>query len=222
MDKYKLELLNLNLKNSFVDYCSMIATGSIVVGDPWIEGRSDVDILIVFNSDSIIPFNNIEEILKNFNFEEYYVFTPILKKEFGKNNSKYSFSNKFRSKTLFGEDLVSLSKLPSKEEALKNAIDGLHKSKERLKNYIVNSRFWDIDKVREKFWKQFKHIFMWLSVKIYCDKGIYPQNRKEVVKVILSKRISKMYEILHLINNKTKEEIVNCSKEIVNYIEEFI
>jgi hypothetical protein len=116
MDYKKLEKFDKLLRSKSTNYLSMIAVGSIITGDPYIEGRSDKDIVLIFKNNPKKDLHKVEQIIKNISFDESYLFTPIPKDSFGTANSKYSFSNAFRSKTLFGEDFVKRAILPSKEK----------------------------------------------------------------------------------------------------------
>jgi len=218
MDFQNLENLDKKLKENFPSYLSMIAVGSVVTGDPYVKGRSDKDIVLIFDRDPVDLFESIEAILGSFSFDESYIFTPIGKKYWGRPDSKYTFSNAFRSKTLFGKDFVKLAILPSGEEVKKIYSGGLESVYHRILNYLVNSKSWSAEKTRDKFWKQFKHTFMYLAIREYYLTGNYPKTRKEISERLNSKEIWRMFEVLHSIDSKSKGEIIECARDLVGYL----
>ena len=121
MGDEKLSVLNDLLVKKCKGYISMIATGSIAVGDPWIEGRSDRDILLIFGGNPSGNLLKMRDICASLYFDDSYNFTSMPRKAFGLSTSKYALSNRFRSKTLFGKDLVPLSQLPNNNMSLKSS-----------------------------------------------------------------------------------------------------
>jgi len=77
MEKFK-DVHNF-LKNSFPEYLSLIAIGSITNEDKWIKERSDNDILIIFEKFPDNYINMIKDFLKTTNFDDNYTFVPMLK-----------------------------------------------------------------------------------------------------------------------------------------------
>lgn len=73
-----LEKLHQWVLSKYDNYLSMIAIGSIAVGDAWNEGRSDYDILLIFEEYPQGRFSDLWGCLKNYNFDETYLFIPIL------------------------------------------------------------------------------------------------------------------------------------------------
>ena len=116
MELEKLKQFDNELRNLSKNYLSMIAVGSIVTGDFYLKGGSDIDIVLLLMDNFSDEMSQIKKLIERFNFDKNYFFTLIPKNQFGRPNSKYSFSNKFRSKTLFGKDFVAEAKLPNKEE----------------------------------------------------------------------------------------------------------
>jgi len=197
----------------------MIAIGSTVTGDPYIEGRTEDDILLIFNEDPLKEMSLIEKILKKSKFEERYAFSPKPKAEFGNAESKYSFSDAFRSKTLHGEDLVSQAKLPDKEKTKEIYSNGLKEVKNELYNLILNSKFWTTKKMEDKSWKQFKNLFMYLAIREYSLSGDYPKTRNEISRRLDSISIEGAFNVLHSINNQSKKEIVKCARDVIGYLD---
>lgn len=201
MDIEKLEILDRFLRESFSDYLSMIAVGSIVTGDP-------AELL-----------KEIENIITPFEFDDSYIFTSLDKNNWGVPCSKYCFSNAFRSKTLFGEDFVKLARLPPKAEVRKIYLEGLRDIFCNINDSLANLGSWSVEKVRDKFWKQFKHAFMYLAIREFFLTGDYPKTRKEISERLGSCEIRNMFDVLHSIDSRSKEEIINCAKSLVVYLE---
>jgi len=220
MDYKKLGVLNDALATRFSDYVSMIATGSIITGDPFIEGRSDRDILLVFENDPLRDLGDTRRLLTLPTFDESYVFTRIKRSDWGQADSKYAFSNRFRSKTLFGLDLVPRAQLPDKGTTRRMYLNGLEDVSQKLAIHLDNSVFWSQSKVRDKFWKQFKHAFMFLAVRDYYLTGNYPKTRKELAERLKSSEIDEAFVVLHSIDQQPKERIECCAKGLVNYLKD--
>lgn len=217
-DNKKLKALYKLLKKNREDYISMIGVGSTITGDPYIEGRTNKDVLLTFNKDYREEASLIEAIVKKFKFEQNYTFTPILKEDFGRADSKYSFSDKFRSKTLYGEDLVNQAKLPDKEKGREMYSNGFKDLKDKLNNIILNSSNWPSEKVRNKSWEQLKHVFMYLAIKEYYLSGEYPRTRNEVVNKLDSRSIEEAFMVLHSIDMQPKRRIIKCARDVINYL----
>jgi len=220
MNHKRLGELDEQLHEAFDDYLSMLAVGSIAVGDPWIEGRSDMDILLIFKPDSTIKFPQIEQILGEFDFDDTYEFTAMPRDHFGQANSKYAFSNRYRTKTLFGPDFVPESELPDDESISDIWAHGLSDDIHRLKKYVANSVFWGVSRIRKKLWKQFKHTFMHLAIRAYGLSGDYPCTRREIVDRSQSPELAEVYEVLHSIDHQEKERIVNSARGLVSFLED--
>jgi len=218
MEYKQLMKFDEKLRSFSKEYLSMVAVGSIVTGDPYIQGRSDKDIVLIFNTDPLNLIKNLEQVVKESDFDESYVFTPIPKSEFGNPDSKYTFSNKFRSKTLFGEDFVATAKLPEKKKINEIYMKGLTSTSHQIYNHIINSGIWSKEKVSHEFWKDFKHVFMYLAIREYYITEDYPKTRKEIAQRLNISEINETFNILHSIDNQPKEKIVICAKDLMKYI----
>jgi len=220
MNYEKLRKLNDVLVNQFKDYISMTVIGSIATGDPYIEGRSDKDILLIFKNSPKKSLGSIEEILSKMKFNESYNFVPIPKTVFDKaEENKYAFSNRFRSKILFGEDIMKNTKLPPQDSTKEMYEREIEKVIHKLQFGLTNSSHWSVNKVRDKFWKQFKHAFMYLAIKDYYDTQDYPRTRKEITKRIQSKEIDIVFRVLHSIDQQPKGEIIKSARGLLFYLE---
>lgn len=218
-----LEALHNFLQKQFSHYISMIAIGSIAVGDKWINGRSDRDILLIFEKISNEDLQKINLFLSSQKFDDTYMFV-LMEKDFFLKNKEHShdFSGKFRSKTLFGEDIISAKQIPSKEEARHIYMGGLEDVKHRMLRNLVNESFWSEKKIKDVFWQEFKFGLMYLAIKYHCETGIYPKNREELVSRANNKVLSEVLTTLNNIDEEKKEDIVIVASKFLGYIDKII
>jgi hypothetical protein len=215
----ELEQVHNFLKDNFQEYISLIAIGSITNDDNWIEGRSDKDILIMFES---FPNNHIQKInnfLKTTNFDDVYTFVPMLKNYWIPNRKhSHDFSGRFRSKTIYGIDLIPEKQIPSKEDAFNIYSKGLEDVKNRITRTLVNEGIWSEKKIRNVFWKLFKHTFMHLAIKHYYQTENYPNSRNKIVETINEPVLKETLDFLNDIDNREKKDIVNIGTKLLNYL----
>tara|TARA_Y100000310_G_scaffold315642_1_gene366421 strand:- start:879 stop:1538 length:660 start_codon:yes stop_codon:yes gene_type:complete len=215
----ELEPIHKYMKNTFSEYVCIIAVGSIVTGDHWIKGRSDKDFLIIFNNLPQDYIANMSLFFSKMNFDETYTFVPMKKSYWIKNkHHSHDFSGKFRSKIIFGENILPQKELPSKEETLQIYTEGLEDVKQRILRTLVNEKIWSEKKIRDIFWKLFKHGFMYLAIKYYYDMDIYPQSRKELVELTKSEVLEEVLLTLYQIDYKNKIEILTTATNFLAFI----
>lgn len=222
MELKKLQVLHEKLRKDYKDYISMIAVGSIAVGDYWIEGRSDRDILLIFNGQNFtIPF--FKKMRRNLEakagFDKTYKFVPLPKHILiGPKYNAFDFSNKYRSKTIFGEDLIPQVKLPNKKIIKEMFEEGLEKTRDKMEKSINKSRYYSQEIAQRKFWKLYKHTFMYLAIKNYYQTGFYPETRFKIAQEINSPILFETLQTLNQINKKQKQEIIHNSKNLLEFI----
>lgn len=207
--------INDNCKN----YVCIIAIGSIATGDCLIPGRSDSDFLLIFDNPLESDFTLVKSYLDKGLFDDTYNFVIFNKEDFLKNrNHSHDFSGKFRSKVIFGEDILPLKELPEREAAFKIYTQGLLDVKTRLARVIFNSGGYSDQKVRDVLWKQFKHAFMYLAIKVFLDSGLYPKTRNDIVKFLDSNTLELTLDSLINIDNKEKKELIFVAEELLIYL----
>lgn len=216
----KLEKFHLWLKEHFKDYICMIGTGSFVTGDKWIEGKSDKDIILVFEK----PYGNnifhINDYLKKNSFDEIYLFVPMLKEKYLKSRKhSHDFSGKFRSLVLFGPDIIKNKELPSTEETKTIFLKGIDDVKRRLERVLINESIWTEKKIKKTLWKLFKHTFMYLAIKYYFENDVYPIKRSDLVNLTKEPILKKTLKFLYEINSKKREELLYVAKSLLEYLE---
>lgn len=111
-----LEQLDTWLNANWPNYRSMIEGGSVAAGDPQIEGRSDWEIAIVADKISDEDMAKLHDFLATFpqddRVELVYRITDQL---LSHSDDMHYLTGKFRSKTLYGENLIDKIPLPSRE-----------------------------------------------------------------------------------------------------------
>ncbi len=208
-----LKILHDKINASCPSYISMLTVGSTAVGDKWIKGRSDYDILLIFKKDFQKHLPRISKILSTINFDDSFLFVPFNKQDYIKTTyTTFDFCNKFKTKTIFGDDISKEVKLPNKKETLKIYESDINQIITRLERRLLNSVFWSTTKTRSVFWSFFKHIFMLLAVKNYYETGSFPKSKKDIVKAVNSKTLGEILNCLNNINTSSKKKIINTSE----------
>ena len=215
-----LEKLHQWASSKYENYQSLVAIGSFAVGDAWIERRSDYDFLVIFEEYPLTIASDLEIYFKNSRFDETYLFTPLPKSAFIEpQNNSHDFSHKFRSRTIYGRDLIPEVKLPS-EEVVKSIYEmGLENTIRKMEIRIAHAMLWDNEKVRDIFWKLFKHSFMNLAIKAYAVSRSYPCTRQDVVNYYVSEELKAALEALNTIDEQSKENIVSVARGLVGYLQ---
>jgi len=214
-----LELFHNYLHENCPGYCAMIAIGSWAVGDQWIEGRSDRDTLLLFNQDFTRSIPLINKYIEQSNFDDTYMFVPLLK-EYLLRNKKHShdFSGKFRSKVLFGEDIIPLKQLPDRETTLNIIQNGFWRAEGRISRTLLNEALWSDEKIRSVLWKEFKHAIMYLAIKQYYDTGVYPPKRIDLVEASKSNVLAEVVRVLYAINTEERTVILSVASTLLKYL----
>ncbi len=217
--------LNKTLKNFHTwlkknqDYVAMLSHGSIATNDPWIPGFSDYDITIIYKKDKLENFIKAKAYLKTAKLSDLYHFYPHTITEIQRaGTNTFAFSRVFRTKVLFGKNVLQKQQIPKKKVAQELYNKELENEKLRLQVNLVNNHK-STKKVRKEFWRIFKHIFMILAIRTYAKTGKYPRTREEVVKKMNSpSELQEAWETLHHINRKTKEEIFHTGQRLINWL----
>ncbi|MBW2965756.1 nucleotidyltransferase domain-containing protein [Candidatus Woesearchaeota archaeon] len=215
----KLKELHDWMKSNCPNYISMITVGSVATGDTLIEGRSDNDICLIFENEFKEDIPKIREYVLKLNFDKEYAISTFQKEDFiGPNAISHDFSHKFRSKVLFGEDFTEKINLPNRKTIFEIYSNGLRETKEKLKQKLNYGGLWQESKVKKEFWKLFKHVFMYLSIKHYYETNIYPKTRDDLVSFLDSPILDRTLTTLKDINNKNSEEIFKVAYELSDYL----
>jgi hypothetical protein len=127
-----------------------------------------------------------------------------MEKEYWLKNKQHShdFSGKFRSKTIYGEDIIENKQIPTKEQAKIIYEKGFEDVKQRIERVLTND--WSEKKIRNMMWKLIKHFFMYQAIKKYVETDTYIKNRKDLGN-------KELLNILNNIDNIPKEELLKAA-----------
>jgi hypothetical protein len=207
------------LQEQFDTYVSMILVGSVATRDTWIAGRSDVDILILFENLQDNQNEKIQSYLSIHHFDETYLFLPMVRENWVRNkNHSHDFSGKFRTTTLFGNCIINQKQIPNKEKTLEIYTTGLEVVRRRISRTLINKGIWSEEKIRNIFWKLFKHSFMYLCIKYYHDKNIFPRTRRVLVTLSNFPVLNETLDTLNNIDSKNKSQITLTARKLLDYI----
>lgn len=216
-----LQTLHERILSTDTTYTSMMLVRSQAVGEPFVEGRSDYDIVLSFDVYNSRIQDSLSNFLRGLPFDDSYLFTPLAQGDFvGPLISTHDFSHRFRSRVLFGDDLVPITKLPSLEDSWDIYHKGILRTRRRLEHRLAHIDFWSLDKCRGEFWKLFKHSLMYLAVRAYCESGSYPRSRGDIVDYFCDERIVDVACKLYGINTASKKKMLSAGVGIVEFLRE--
>lgn len=206
------------LKENWSTYRALIEGGSVAAGDPIDKKRSDWEIAIVADEISADEKAKLREFLSTFPEDNRVMFVLRTTNRLLENrNDLHQLTGKFRSKTLFGEDLTNRIPLPDRSVIESAWSNGLKKSITRIEKFAINSQ-WDDDQVRDEFRGVFKDIFMDLQIKAWYESGTFPVTRKDVVAHYQSEELEEMWKVMHNIDEADRQTILNLAEKVSIYI----
>lgn len=213
----ELEKFHHFLKEHIPGYVSMIIDGSVAVGDTWVPGESDYDVLLIFESDYRKYIKFIREFLKASSFDDEYLFVPFLKDDYVR-SMPIRVTSYFRTKVLFGEDVTQEAELPSRENAEETFSAGLRTVCSALEHRLMSTEFWSEDKVKKTFHIYFKRALMYLAIREYAKTGTYPRTRRETAEVLNAPAVTDTLRALEDRDNLSKEEIIGIVEGLIEYL----
>lgn len=205
------------LKEHVPGYVSMIIDGSVAVGDTWVPGESDYDVLLIFESDYKKYSNSIREFLKTSSFNDEYLFVPFLKDDYIRSMAT-RVTSYFRTKVLFGDDVIQEVESPSREKAKQMSNAGLRTVRSALEHRLMSTEFWSEDKVKKTFHIYFKRAFMYLAIREYAKTGKYPRTRRETAEVLNAPAVTDTLRALEDRDSLSKEESIEIVEGLVEYL----
>lgn len=217
----ELEKLHQWLSDNVDGYVALCEAGSVPAGDAWVEGRSDRDIAIVVEKEDHEIIGKARSYLNGSDFDDSFHFFFINRSDFiASDNHPQAISSKFRGRTLFGEDVVTLKDNPPRELARELYEKGVHGLPGSIERRLLNAGYWSEEKVKDKFYQIFKDIFMYLAAKRYAETGEYPVSRRDVVSVYDYKPLKELLEVLEYYNNAEKDTIISLAEESLELLKE--
>jgi hypothetical protein len=214
------ELMRLNtwLMHRIPEYVAMVDVGSTAAGDALVNGRSDRDICLVFESEYDSALSLVRTALEEFELPAECLFATMTKAQFiGPQNSTHDFSHRFRSRTLYGDDLAPQVQLPSAEVTFRLYSTGLDKLTQDLSHRVDFCQLWPESKLRDSFYSLFKHAFMYLAIKHYHERGTYPMRRIDVAEAY-GQPLPVVLEALCKIDRLVADEMFGVAKQLREYL----
>ncbi len=203
------------LTENWSGYVSIIEGGSTSAGDPIILGRSDWEVAIVADNISEKDRISLATYLRSFPQDDRLELVYRSKEELlGNSQSSHQLTGKFRSKTLFGEDLLDQIPLPDVSIIEKAWRSGLKMTIYKIDKYTVNASIWSDERIRKAFRQVFKDAFLNLQLKSWCDTENFPVTRKDVVLAYSSPELADVWDCLHGINDANPDVILETAKRL--------
>jgi hypothetical protein len=218
----KIVQLHGALKLQIEPYVGLYETGSLTAGDPWVEGRSDRDILIVI--EGVIGNPCIETIagqLDSIGFNDTYLFNPAPKHAFLGTHSDHDIAMKFRGTTLFGPDLIAEKETPTRAFAEQWALGGLRQMAGKLRIRVLNSGCWSVEHLRDDIYFLLKQTLLFLADKKYADTGHYPRRREDVASAYASDELRALAGRMVTIDQADKASLVQIAESATTVVQQY-
>jgi hypothetical protein len=216
----KLERLHHWLQLNIGRYVGLYETGSLPAGDPWVEGRSDRDVLIVIDGE--ISDQDREAIaaqLALFGFNDTYLFNLARRGGFLQTHSDHDIAMKFRGLTLFGPDLVARKETPSRAFAEQWAEAGLLTLPGRLRIRVLNARCWSLERLRDEIYFLLKQMLLFLADRSYADTGRYPKRRLDVADAYGSNELRELASAMVAIDQASRETLTWLARSAIGVLQ---
>ncbi|NQV89419.1 MAG: hypothetical protein HQ488_03805 [Parcubacteria group bacterium] len=209
------------LSSNVDGYVALCEAGSTTAGDPWVEGRSDRDVTIVFSEINKELRSTVQAQLGRVGFDDTYLFIMFPQDYFLETQSEQDLSMKFRGETLYGEDLVKLKELPTREFAQDVAHRGLSTMSRKFSTRLLNSDHWSIEHLRDMLYPEFKRLIMYLAAAHYAQTGEYPRRRLDVAEAYNSEELRIIADTIATIESATREILIVTTKHAIGFLSDF-
>jgi hypothetical protein len=217
----KLERLHHWLQLNIGRYVGLYETGSLPAGDPWVEGRSDRDILIVIDGE--ISDQDREAIaaqLALFGFNDTYLFNLARRGGFLQTHSDHDIAMKFRGTSLFGPDLIAEKEAPSRAFAEHWAKAGLRTLPGKLRIRALNARSWSEERSRDEIYFLLKQMFLFLAYMKYAETGTCPKRRQDVASAYRSTELRQLAQAMATIDEANRESLIRAARSAIAVLQE--
>jgi hypothetical protein len=216
----KVQGLHEWLARSIAEYDGLYEAGSVAVGDPWVDGRSDREIAIVMGGtiDSQIR-DQIQRQLAAHEFTDTYLFNLISRRGFLRVTGHHDIAMKFRGQVLFGRDLLAPKETPSREFAHGFARDRRRLLVAQLSIRVLNARIWSIEHLRDDLYAELKLMFLCLADRSYAEFGYYPRRRLDVADAYQSEDLRRIATSLVQIDQIDKDELIETARTAITVLQ---
>lgn len=202
------ELLGKNL-------ISVLITGTGAVPEDFIEGISDYDIALVIIDKS----KKVQELVSEFELGDNFLLNIITADQLELDSGLWPFNDKFRTKCLYGKDLVARVELPSSSAAKARLKTFIQIQENKLFSRVANFRFWSEEKVKKESYSLIKHILFAYSIYYFLKRGIFLRSRQDIYKDG-SEAAKQLAVLLHNWLQVKKEHIIENIHSIENVVKE--
>jgi hypothetical protein len=219
----KLQRLHEWLRSHVAAYVGLYEAGSVAAGDPWVEGRSDRDVLILVDGGMTPQLRDaIASQLETIGFTDHYLFYLGQKPGFLQTHSDHDVSMKFRGIVLFGEDVLAEKEVPSRAFVQRWADVGLRTMAAKLRIRILNARCWSIERLRDELYTDFKLMFMLLADQKYAETGVYPRTRVEVADAYDSQPLRELLRTLVEIDQADRQTLIQRATLAIGALQDLV
>jgi hypothetical protein len=216
----KLLRLHRWLERDAEEYCGIYDIGSVASGDPWIDGRSDRDIMIVFDGLLAPKFRErIAPRLPLLGFNDKYTFNLARKDGFLGTHSHYDIAIKFRGQVVYGDDLIAAKETPTREFAGSLGQAGLRAMTPRIQVRLLNARSWSLERLRHELYVYLKLMFLHLADRHYATTGIYPARRRQVADAYGSPELRRVAGQLRKIDQLDTQALIGIGQLAVSFLQ---
>jgi hypothetical protein len=220
---HKLGHLHRALARNVPGYVGMYEAGSTTARDPWVAGRSDRDITIVFSGQVRARLEReLRRQLPALGFNDTYGFTAIPKGRFLATRHDNDISMKFRGRVLFGEDLIRHKQMPSRALAHQIAQDGLRALRGKFGHCLLNAESWSLELLRDKLYEAFKLFLMYLAADAYAETGRYPKRRIDVARAYGSGELLHIARVVAKVDSTEKVELLSTARIARDLLKDFL
>ncbi len=202
---------------------SILVTGTAAIPEDFVEGISDYDIALVVKDKSKSVKEAISALGKSLSLTDDFQINVITEDQARDNRGLWAFSDKFRTKCVFGKDLVSHVNLPSTDESKSRLLTYIKIHENRLFNRSANFSFWSEPKIKKEAYKLAKHILFSYSIYYFLRNGNFLRNRREIYENG-SQAAKQLSVLLYHWKRVQKDHVIESIPfmlEVVNEIREF-
>lgn len=220
MRNAKLRGLHEWLARNIEEYDGLYEAGSVAVGDPWVDGRSDRDISLVVGG----PISQeiralIREVLGRQGFGDTYLFNLSPRRGFLETHAHHDIAMKFRGRVLFGRDLLSRKETPSREFAGGFARERIRRVIGQLQISSLNAKCWSVEHLRDELYGQLKLMFLSLADKKYAETGTYPARRADVADAYQSDDLRQLDASLIQIDQSGRDDLIRTAQLAISVLQ---
>lgn len=198
---------------------SVLITGTGAIEQDFVEGYSDYDIALVVHQKS----KDVQKAVGQLLLDDRFLINIITPDQLELDSGLWPFSDKFRTKCLYGKDLVSRVELPSSSASKARLKAFIIIQENKLFSRVANVRFWSEGKIKKEAYVILKHVLLSYSIYHFLKNGVFPKSRKEIYSCG-SDAVKQLTVLMHNWLSVKKDHILEALpalEEVVSEIREF-